>query len=240
MMDVPAQDVRRSRSPDAFQDRLAPLVRSVALDVAVTQRRVVRDQNAAFGANAKKGGGVGLGLTRVPCGVVANGNLAAQTEERRAADLDARAVQKVSVGPIDRQPSQLVRIVVVAVHEHERALQTAQDDQRVVRTISTRREVARTDDDVRIPCGFDDCMCGRDVSVQVGEGENAQGSHVDCRAKRNMTTPASVIMVDSTFARFIFSPSAKTPISNANTIEVSRSAVTSAIGACVNDHMTSA
>ena len=129
---------------------------------------------------------------------------------------------------------------MIAVHEYEGAAQIAQDGQRVVRTFPTRREVSRTDDDVRIPRGLDDRMCGGNVPMQVGEGEDAQASHVDCRAKRSMTTPASVIMVETTFARFIFSPSAKTPISNANTIEVSRSAVTSAIGACVNDQMTNA
>ena len=173
MMDVAAQDMRRSRSPDAFQDRLAALVRAIALDVAMTQRRVVRDQNATFRAVAKKGGGLVLGHAGVPYSIVAHRNLAAQAEECRIADLDAHPVQKVCIRPISRQPPQFVRIVVVAVHEYEGAVQIAQHGQRVARTFAARREVSRADNDIHIPRRIHDRTCDGNIPMQVGEGEKA-------------------------------------------------------------------
>ena len=85
----------------------------------------MRDQNAVFGAVVKKGGRLVLGLAGVPCGVVADGNFTAETEERRAADLDARAVQEVRVRPVGCEPSQFVGIVMIAVYKDERTAKTA-------------------------------------------------------------------------------------------------------------------
>ena len=71
--------------------------------------------------------------------------------------------------------------------------------------------------------------------ILVAEG----GSHGHFE-KRNIRAPSIMSIAETSFTKLSLSLRKNTPISSANTMLVSRSAVTAAMGACVNAHTTSA
>lgn len=141
------------------------------------------------------------------------------------------------VAPIGAETADLIGIIVVPVHENDRRCALAQDPQRLGRTFAPRGKIPTADQDIRVPARFDDRPGRRLIAVKIGKCQNTH-MNAYCLEYLRRAAPKSVVMVENTFARSRRSLRKNTPISSAKTMDVSRSAVTRAMGACVKAHVT--
>lgn len=133
---------------------------------------------------------------------------------------------------------------MVSGDKHEGNRHPPQDGDRVLKAEAACREIAGANNDISFATLSHDGIGHRRIPMQVAERKDLHLNFPDGVAtyfeKRNIRAPSIVSIADTSFTRLRRSFRKKTPINSANTMLVSLRAVTTAMGACVKAHTTSA
>jgi hypothetical protein len=238
-MDVTAKSQKRLSLVDRRANRVAPLMRSIPLKVRTSVGWGVGDQYSVLWTIAEDALRLVLGECRIPRLGVSGGDFSADTEEGETVKLNHIAVEEVSGIPIPAESLKFIRPVMIAKNKNHGDVSASQDFERFPCSFAASREIAGTDNDIRLHACPDNSFRGLTVAMQVAECQYPHAIAHDFE-NRSSAAPSRVTKVESTFARSSFSFKNHTPMISAKTTLVSRRAVTRGIGAWVNAQTTRA
>lgn len=235
-MDMAAQMQARRFGPQHIQHRFCTVVAAVFLAVTQTLWRGMRDQDGTGRTICQGPCCLRLGDREIPDVVTAARDLTAKAEERDALQAHAVAVQHMTVTPARTKGAKLGQSVVVSGHHDHRARDGFQQIKNGCGPLPFDRKITGYHHNIRLPRSPHKRAGRVQIAVQVRGGKDTHRYF----ANRSKAAPQRVANVATSLGRSMRSRKKNTPISRANTMLVSRKAVTKAIGAWVNAQITSA